>query len=201
MFVRFGAFASVAILCGLMTTVGWAECPQAMNDAGGIVLTRSDPLLSSHFKKTATGFSEDRVTQKGSKTELSHETYLHGLAPREKNAGNGGYSLEYETLTTGLDDLPKQKVWQSDVRVVAGGQTIANGHVTKTFRGSEKIKLGKCRYEAWVVDDRLVLPNDDMTFRQFYVPKLGIVVASFRLGLDGESVSGVQYDKISVGDK
>ncbi|MBL4928668.1 hypothetical protein [Fuscibacter oryzae] len=201
MFTRFGTFASVAALSGLAVTAGWAKCPQAMDDEGGIVLTRSAPLLSSHFRKMAGGLSEDRTTQKGSETEEVHWTYRHALAPSEKKSASGGYSFEYDTATNGLDDLPKLKVWQSDVQIISGGQPFASGHVTKTFLGTETVKLGKCRYEAWAVDDRLVLPNDDSTYRQFYVPQLGIVVASFLLGPDGDVVSGVQYDKIAVGDK
>lgn len=196
-----GKFASVLILSGLMATAAGADCPQAMDAARGIVLTRSDPPLEAHFRMASAGLSEDRTTKRGAEADEASWTYFHALAPRQKTSAKGTWSFDYTTPTVALDDLPKLKVWQSEVRIVAGGQQLASGHVTKTFLGSETIKVGKCKYEAWAVDDRLVLPNDDSTYRQFYVPKLGLVVASFLLGPDGSVVSGVQYDKIAVGDK
>lgn len=194
-------FAGVATLSGLVATAGLADCPQAMDAAKGIVLTRSDPLLEAHFRMVAKGLSEDRTTKRGAEIEEVSWAYFHALAPHQKTSAKGNWSFDYSTPTAGLDDLPKLKVWQSEVRITAGGQQLASGHVTKTFLGSETIKVGKCKYEAWAVDDRLVLGQDDSTYRQFYVPTLGIVVASFLLGPDGSVVSGVEYDKIAVGDK
>ena len=195
-------FACVAALLGLVATAGGAKCPQEMDEAAGIVLTRSgDPRLVSHFRMSAGTLSEVRTTQMGTESREVTWTYSHALAPRLSKSAEAVMSFKYDTPTETLDDLPRLKVWQSTVRVTANGLPFAEGQVTKTFLGKEKVSVGKCRYEAWAVDDRLVLGQDDSTYRQFYVPKLGLVVASFRLGPDGHPVSGVAYDKIAVGEK
>jgi hypothetical protein len=195
-------FAGVAALSGLVATAGLADCPQAMDAAKGIVLTRSgDSRLVSHFRSSDGTLTEERVTHQGVEVREVTWTYFHALAPGLSKSANRVMSFKYDTPTSTLDDLAKLKVWKSTVHISANGQLLAEGHVTKTFLGKEKVKVGKCRYEAWAVDDRLVLGQDDSTYRQFYVPTLGVVVASFLLGPDGQTVSGVQYDKIAVGDK
>jgi hypothetical protein len=123
------------------------------------------------------------------------------LAPHEKRTPTSLISFEYDTATTGLDDLPRIKTWQSRVRVFADGAQFTEGNVTKTFVKTMKVLLGKCKYDAWVIDDHLVIGTDDSTYRQSFVPALGLVVSSDLLGPDGQPVSRVRFDGITAETK
>ena len=194
------SFGPAAVLA-LLATGAWAECPSRVDDVRGVVLTRTEPFISSWYRATPTGLSEVRVLERDGNSEKVTATYLHALAPLDRVSAKNTIALRYVEPVEGLNDLESQKVWRSAVTVLIDGSPAMEGSATMTFVRTEEVAVGGCSYPTWVVEDRLSLGDDNGTyFVQYYAPDLGLIVRSVKVGADGTPISAVAFDTIEMGE-
>ncbi len=191
--------ALAAVLAALTSVPALAaDCPKAIGEGGGILLTRAKPFLSSLYRRSPDGISEARVVRKGGSPEAISATYPHALAPKDRISAANTVTLRYIRPVDTLNDLDRIGTWTSPVSVRVDGAVVAGGTAVKTWLRNEDMQLGGCTYTVWVVDDRLILGQDETHFLQYFAPDLGLVLGSLRLGKDGKPVNGVMFDRIEA---
>ena len=179
-----------------------ADCPGRIETVPSLELTREAPFMKSVFRSDARGVREFRITEKDGKREVVNATYLHPLAPADRQSAKNTVSVVYLSDPVVLETLPELGSWTSSVRVLVDGTEIAQGEAIKTFVGRDEVVLGECRYGVWKVEDVLDLgeAGTDL-FVQYYAPELGVVVGSVRLDAQKRADKAVLFEQIGVGTK
>ncbi|HLQ17618.1 MAG TPA: hypothetical protein VK146_01460 [Tabrizicola sp.] len=107
--------------------------------------------------------------------------------------------MAYGDGTLKLDRLDRSGSWVTGVVLKVDGRAVLAGRAAKHFLGSETIKVGDCRTEVWLVEDRMNLGQQDEPYMILsYSPALGLVVRSVTMSADGKPLQSVEFDRIKA---
>jgi len=106
-------------------------------------------------------------------------------------------SVTYAQNLDDLNELDVKKSWQSEVIVRINGQKIL-GRASSVFKRYGRIRVGRCKYKVWVVDDAFELSDEtSYFFRKYYAPDLGLVLRAQKREKSGRPISEVRFNKIA----
>lgn len=177
-----------------------AECPVA-EESRGIELVRHRPYSqttvwnSPEETKEVVHFVENGKTQE--------ETYFgdHPLAPGRRVNDKGETIFTFSNDVRELDDLPRLGTWSSPLSVVGYRGTTFFGEINYKFRKMSNLRVGRCKYKVWVVDERMKLEGERNLYRLYYAPNLRVVLRTEVRDPDtGRRTSTFRYDEIKLAE-
>ncbi len=175
-------------------------CPQKMPESG-LKLTRANPPFSVVLKTTEEGLTEEREDVLEPTQDKVISIFPHPLVVGKRISSQRTYSTVFAEQVSKLDDLRDLESWTSKVILKSGAKEIYRGAVKLTFLNMAKVKIGKCVYDVWRVEDRMELEGRaPIMLEQSYSPQLGVVLKTAILSPDRETFGGVLYDTIEVAD-
>jgi len=191
--------AIVAFLASTAVASAQDVCPTIENLKPGIRLTRAEPYFSMVYSATAKGLAEARVMQRDGVIEKVSTLYSHALLPIERIGDTGTLSLRYSQNPMLLSRLDEEGVWTSDVTLKVDDTEVAQGSFTLEYLRQEDTQIGACTYATWVVKDTLALQGGaPISYIKHFSPELGLVLRVLRLDENGQPLSLVAVDEISI---
>ncbi len=191
---------SLSALLGLwLAGAAFAQtrCPTRDDLGQGVRLTRTDPYLSSVYRRDDSGLWETRLLDAGAAGPRA--LYAHPLAVSRREDAAAALGVIYTDDPADLDHLDRLLAWTSDVTLTRDGIVVAQGVFSVALIGTGEIDIGGCRYAVWNTRDVLVMDDSaPIIFEKYYAPALGLVLRSVRIDLNGDGLSTVVMDQIAL---
>lgn len=186
------------LLLLILPTVSFADC-LSVKDVSAIDtlrLTRFDPFMEVTLIRGSNGqLTEVRKTD----LEDVESSYVHTLWVVKRDDGRGVLSAEYGAGMAAFDPSKLGDMVETSLAVYSGGRPILVGKVVGEVREKTHVNVGTCQYPVTVVRrsmmaDTGVMIRDDA----LYSPDLKVALAVLQIDHDGNTTTGVYFDRIEV---